>query len=265
LSILTILLLLYSIGWEISTRRYLRGFSDAIVPSTAPADEKIEAILNWMTHGPARLTNAQNTLGHDRDPTETLNYEVLLRVCGTATNAFINLMDSDGLPARRLLLLDENRLTKHATAEVLVNGRWIVVDAAYRVVLRGSDGKLLTREELADPAVFSAATRGIPRYDPSYTFENTSHIRVPRLPLVGHPLQAVLDLLLPGWEDSTTTTLLLERESFFVMSLAIILVFSLGLLRVSIRWYGERWLGIQQPRVRDQLLRATQAFFNIPN
>jgi hypothetical protein len=82
---------------------------------------------------------------------------------------------------------------------------------------------------------------------------------------LGHTLQAVLDRLLPDWEASTTTTLLLERESFFAMALATILVFILALLRVSIRWYGERWLGIQRPRTWDQLLRACRAFFNIPN
>ena len=38
----------------------------------------------------------------DRDPTDTLNYTSLLRVCGNATNAFINLSDSAGLAARRL-------------------------------------------------------------------------------------------------------------------------------------------------------------------
>ena len=49
LLILSILLLLYSTGWEISTRRYLRCFSDAIVPATAPADEKVDAILKgWL-------------------------------------------------------------------------------------------------------------------------------------------------------------------------------------------------------------------------
>jgi hypothetical protein len=95
--ILTILHLLYSTGGEISTRWHLRGFSNAIVPATAMADKKIEAILNWTAHGPVRLTNARNTLHHDRDPTDTLNYDAPLRVCGTAINAFINLVDSGGL------------------------------------------------------------------------------------------------------------------------------------------------------------------------
>jgi hypothetical protein len=69
-----------------------------------------------------------------------------------------------------LLRLDENRLTKHVTAEVLVNGRWIIVDPAYRVVIQGPDGSMLTREQLANLAVFAAATKNIHAYDPAYTF-----------------------------------------------------------------------------------------------
>jgi hypothetical protein len=202
----------------------LKGFSDAIIPAAVSPEEKIKAILNWMSYGPPRLPWGPNAIAPNREPTDTLNYESLMKVCGTATNAFINLADSGGMAARRLLLLDSRHQAKHVVAEVRVDGRWIIVDPTFRVVLRGIDGKLLTREELADPAVFSAATRGIPRYDPRYTFENTSHIHVSRLPVLGHTLQAVLDRLLPDWEASTTTTLLLERESFFAMALAIILV-----------------------------------------
>jgi hypothetical protein len=49
-------------------------------------------------------------------------------VCGTATNAFINLADSGRLPARRILLLNSDQGAKHVDAEVLVKGRWIVLD-----------------------------------------------------------------------------------------------------------------------------------------
>src|SRR5579871_5342210 len=40
--------------WEFSTQRYVKGFADAVVPDTASSEQKIEAILNWMSHGPAR-------------------------------------------------------------------------------------------------------------------------------------------------------------------------------------------------------------------
>src|SRR5215469_16931195 len=79
---------------------------------------------------------------------EGIFFQALLQVCGTATNAFENLAVSGGLAARRLLLLDSSSRTKHVDAEVLVNGRWIVVDPAFRVILRSPDGQTLTRDEL---------------------------------------------------------------------------------------------------------------------
>src|SRR5580704_15087022 len=181
----SVFLAAYSAAWEFSTRRYLEGFSDAIVPATSPGDEKIEAILNWMAHGPARRTSGVDASQTDRDPTDTLNYDALLRVCGTATNAFINLVDTGHMQARRLLLVDSRQITKHVVAEVLVDGRWIVVDPSFRVVMRGADGKTLTREELADPAIFAAATRNISGYEPSYTFDHTVHIRLARIHVFG--------------------------------------------------------------------------------
>jgi hypothetical protein len=260
LLILAILLAGYSAVWEYSTRKYLKGFSDAVVPSSSSAEAKAQAILHWMSDGPSRQVAGPDASSPDRDPADTLNYASLLRVCGSATNAFINLGDSAGLMVRRLLLLDSRRTTKHVVAEVLIDGRWIVVDPAFRTVMRGSDGGLLTREQLSDPAVFSAATRDIKGYDPSNTFESTVHVRIYRLGFAGSALRGALNRLLPGWEDSTAISLLMERESLATMVVALTLVFLLGLLRVGLRWYGERRLGIRPVRVRQQIRRAFHAF-----
>lgn len=262
LLIVSILAAMYSVVWEYSTRRYLKGFSDAIVPAIAAPEEKIEAIVNWMARGPARQPAGPVTSTPDRDPTETLNYDSLLRICGTATNAFINLADSGGLAARRLLLMDSQRLTKHVVAEVLLDGRWIIVDPAFRTIPRGSDGRLLTGRELADPAILSFAVRNIPDYDPSYTYDHTAHVRVTRLRFIGLPLRKALDVLLPGWENSATTSLLLERSSLATMVIALVLVFVLSLLRVVIRWYGEKRMGFRSIRIREQVRRACIAFLD---
>ncbi len=262
LLILALLLAGYSAVWEYSTRKYLKGFSDAIIPVSAPTLEKAEAILHWMSTGPARREAGPDPSSPDRDPTDTLNYAALLRVCGSATNAFINLSDSAGLAARRLLLLNSRRLTKHVVAEVLVDGRWIVVDPTFRTVFRGSDGDLLTREQLSDPAIFSTATRDIPGYDPNYTFDRTAHVRVARLAWLAPPILGVLNHLLPGWEGSTAVSLLMERESLATLVFALILIFLLGLVRIGLRWYGERRLGVRPVRVRQQIRRAFHAFFD---
>jgi hypothetical protein len=113
LLLVSIFAAVYATVWEYSTRRYLKGFSDAIIPAAASPEKKIQAILNWMAHGPARPRSGFVGSAQDRDPTDTLNYDSLLRVCGTATNAFINLADSGGLPARRILLLNSDQGAKH--------------------------------------------------------------------------------------------------------------------------------------------------------
>jgi Transglutaminase-like superfamily len=260
LLILAVLVAAYSAVWEYSTRRYLKGFSDAVVPASASTEAKVQAILNWMSNGPARQQAGPDPSLPDRDPTETLNYASLLKVCGSATNAFVNLADSAGLAVRRLLLLDSHHLTKHVVAEVLVDGRWIVVDPAFRTILRGADGSLLTRQQLVDPAIFSAATRNIHDYDPIYTFDHGVHVRIARLGVIAAPLRAMLNRILPGWEDSTAISLLMERESMATIVVALLFVFLLGLLRVGLRWYGERRLGIRPVRIRQQVRRAFSAF-----
>jgi len=262
LLILAILFAAYSVVWEYSTRRYLKGFSDAIIPESSSAEEKLESILNWMANGPERLRTGPYVSLPDRDPTDTLNYASLLQVCGSATNAFINLANSESLPARRLLLLDSRRMTSHVVAEVLVGGRWIVVDPAFRTIMRGTDGRALTREELANPGVLASATRGIRGYDPNYTFDHTVHIRLARLRFVGLPLREVLDTLLPGWEDSVALSLILERRSLAALTVGLVLVVLLSVLRFALRWYGEKRLGERPVRIGQQFMRALEAFLD---
>jgi hypothetical protein len=260
LLMLAILLTLYSAVWEYSTRKYLKGFSDAIVPASASTEDKAEAILRWMATGPTRRQQGPDPSSPDRDPTDTLNYSSLLRVCGTATNAFINLADSAGLAARRLLLLNSGSLTKHVVAEVLMDGRWVVVDPTFHRIMRGPDGVPLTREQLVDPAVLAAATRNVLGYSSDYSFERTAHVRTGRLGWMGAPVRGVVNRLLPGWEDSTAVSLLLERESLAMLVFGLTLLFLLALLRVVLRWYGERRLGFRPVRVRQQVRRAFRAF-----
>src|SRR6202022_3550862 len=141
----------YSTTWEYSVRRYLKGFSDAIVPSPASQEEKIDAILTWIRSGAPRPLAPNLDELSIRDPETTLNYSQLLAICGTATNAFLNLSRSAGITARRLLLLTPQRTTKHVVAEVLVDDRWIIVDPTYRMILRDAQGLTLTRKDLHNP------------------------------------------------------------------------------------------------------------------
>ena len=249
---------LYGIGWEFSTRSYLRGFADAIIPSSDSPEQKAEAILAWIADGPARRTTSDPAALSLRDPVDTLNFQQLLQVCGTATNAFVNLAQSSGMNARRLLLLDKNRLSKHVVVEVLVGDRWIVVDPSYHTVFHLPDGRLVTRTDLQDPNIFRLVTQGIPNYPQIYTYESTVHIRLSRIPVVGGHLRTIFNFVWPSWKESINWTLLVERESFAMLCASIALFCFVLALRFLLGWYCSSRLGIAPVRLRDQIVRVGQ-------
>ena len=256
--------LVYSGGWEYSVRRYLDGFSDAIVPDSEPAGQQVQAILDWMRRGPPRLVVSDPSALPGRDPETTLNYQQLLSVCGTATNAFLNLARSNGLSARRLLLLTPDGKAKHVVAEVLIDGRWVIADPAYRILLRDANGRLLTREDLRNPAALAEATSAVPNYPKDYTYEKFAHVRLSRLPMQGLHLRWILDKVLPGWEERLDWTLLLERESFFALCASAFAFFVFVLARILLGWYADHRLKIPRFRLRSQFLRAGTTFFRVP-
>jgi hypothetical protein len=200
----------------------------------------VQAILDWMAQTPERSTisDADGSLS-SRDPAHTLNYEHLLRVCGTATNAFVNLSASSGVRARRLLLLSPDRLAKHVVAEAWLHDRWAVIDPLYRTLYRGASGEFLTKEQLRDPSVFRHATEVIPNYPPEYTYELTSYVRLRRIPVIGGVFRTVLDGAAPRWEERFDW-LLLERRSFAAFVLASMLVLFSLVTRALVKRYSER-------------------------
>ncbi|HKV48361.1 MAG TPA: transglutaminase domain-containing protein [Candidatus Acidoferrales bacterium] len=249
---------LWTAAWEYSTECYLRGFSDAIIPFSAAPAQKVQAILNWMGHTPARFDQAPESMVDDRDPTDTLNYASLLSVCGTATNAFLNLADTGGLTVRRLLLLDANRTTVHVVAEVLIDGRWIVVDPVFHTIFRGADGGMLTRQQLVSSAVFRAATQNIPDYLPTYTFDRAVHVRLSHFGPIG---QWVRDKWgVPSWADRPVLSLMLERKSLELFVVFVFAALCLLILRGVLRWYGEACLGIRTERMHRKLFRLGLLF-----
>lgn len=256
--IISLVAVVYGVGWEYSTRSYLKGFSDAIIPASDDTDQKIEAILQWMAHGPERRSTADAGALPARDPEATLNVQQLLNVCGTATNAFVNLAQSSGLRARRLLLLDERGLSKHVVVEVLDHGRWLIVDPSYRVILRLPDGSFPTRADLKDPAVFRAATQNIPNYPSIYSYESTVHVRLARIPWIGKRLRGIFNFFWPQWEEAINWTLLVERESFAMLIVSLNLLCMAVVARFLLAWYCRARLGIDRDRLRDQVLRAGQ-------
>ena len=256
--------MLYSCVREYSVRRYLDGFSDAIVPDGQPAEQKVQAILNWMSAEPSRTIAANPGALATRDPEITLTYRQLLNVCGTATNAFLKLARSSDLRVRRLLLLSPEHTTKHVVAEVLIGGQWIIVDPTYRVIMKDSRGRYLTRGDLRNPAMFSEAVSAIPNYPREYNYESFAHVRLARLPLDGLHLRGLLGSLYPGWDEAVDWSLLLERESFFYLVLSAAAAMFFLLLRAGLAWYADHRLRIPRFRLREHTVRAGAAFFSAP-
>ncbi len=250
--------------WEYSTRQYLRGFSDAIIPEATGPVERVQAILSWMQNGPPRLDASGLSNLSNRDPRDTLNYRQLMAMCGSATNAFLNLATSAGLESRRLLLLSPNRQAKHVVAEVLLNGQWIVVDPAYRVIMRDSSGKMLTRRDLQNSATFAEASAQIPGYPKEYNYDSFAHVRISALPFRGFQFRKILDGWFPGWDEYVNWSLLLERRSFLYLFLSINFLLILMVVRVFLAWLADNHLRVPRFRLRENLGRATAAFFTSP-
>jgi Transglutaminase-like superfamily len=260
----SLLTTLFTGVWEHSVRQYLKGFSDAIIPEASTPQQKADAILNWMSYGPPRREAPDASALSAHDPTDTLNYRQLLEVCGSATNAFLNLSRSSGLEARRLLLLSPDRTAKHVVAEVRFDGRWVIVDATYRVFMKDAHGRMLTRADLQDPRLFQEAVAQIPGYVTVYSYERVAHVRVGALPVLGPFLRRVLDAALPRWDESMDWSLLLERRSFAYFFLSVWALLFFLLLRVVLAWLADHRLLIPRLRLRASLTRATATFFSTP-
>jgi hypothetical protein len=250
--------------WEFSVRKYLDGFSDAVVPDFIPDVDKVRYILRWMGNGPVRTVAPDPSILSDRDPETTLNYKQLLAVCGSATNAFLNLARSSDLATRRLLLLGPDNQVRHVVAEVLIDHRWVVVDPAFRIMLTDEAGHPLTRMELQDPSLLRQATRNIPQYLHEYNYNNVAHVRLTRLPFGGLTIKRSLDRVRPGWDEKIDWTLFLERRSFFFLFVSFCASVMFLFLRLVLAWYADRRIRVPRFRLRAHLHRAGAALLFTP-
>ena len=254
-------LLVFGLFWSYSTSAYLHGFADAIVPLPGTDQQRVEALLGWLAHSPKRMDGFAKSAVDDRDPVKVLRDTQLLKVCGSTANAFINLAKVSGLKTRRLLLVDESGGAKHVTAEVLIEGRWVVVDPTTGSMFKDASGRPLSKEELRDPKVFLDAISRIPRYPAMYSFERTAYFHLERLPLVGRPLRRNLDRLLPGWDVALDWGYLPEHPSLWpVLASLVLLGFGIP-FRFLLDWYGRKRLQVNRIRFRERLARASQALF----
>lgn len=221
-------LFFYGVAWNYATRRYLEGFADAIVPLSGSPEQKSQALLDWLRHEPDRRGGLAYQTS-PRDPVAVVQDARLLKVCGSASNAFMNLAEAAGVKTRRLLLLDASGGSKHVVVEVDWGDRWVVVDPSYRAVFRDGSGRTLTKEELHNPETFQDAISRIPGYNPEYTFGRTVHLHLTRIPVMGTFLRQALDFLFPRWEEMANWGYLPEHPSLWPIVISLPL-FLLGIL-----------------------------------
>jgi hypothetical protein len=259
LVIAAVCLLTCSLAWNFSTRCYLRGFADAIVPVDGSSQEKSEALLAWLRHEPGR-NRAPGDQGILRDPVWIVQNAQLLKVCGSASNAFLNLADAARLNTRRLLLLDSTGGAKHVVVEVQWGKRWVVVDPSLGLVFKDGLGRALSKENLRDPVIFQDAVSRMPGYSRTYTFEHTHQIRLERVPLLGAVLRHVLNRLFPAWEGAIDWAYVLENPSLWPMLASIPLLLSGILIRWFVYRYRQNRIGLEIVGIRKRLRNAGRGF-----
>ncbi|HEX9761353.1 MAG TPA: transglutaminase domain-containing protein [Candidatus Acidoferrales bacterium] len=243
LAVLCALLLAASVVWELQTRRQLHDYAARLFTGGSAA-ERVESFLHWMEDGAVEEDPATpGVFLPRRDPLLNLNSLEKRNACGTATNAFVNVANTAGIPARRLLLLDGAHSARHVVAEVLIDGRWVVADPLYRALLRDASGRLLSKEQLRYAGTLREATSGIAGYPPEFTYDRTAHVRLAAIPVVGLQLRALLDRAAPGWEESVNWTLYLERSSTLAMMVTGGLLLFCVLVRIGLGWYGRKRMG----------------------
>jgi hypothetical protein len=215
-----------------------------------------------MRNPPVRLPSPLSAAAESyRDPVRILSYTELLEDCGTSASVLIAAADRLGMKSRRLLLLDERNEAVHVTTELLIDGRWVVADAAFHTFMRDAHGRLLTKEELRVPQTFQEAISNIPGYDPTCGFDRTAHVRIERIPLLGRLFRKGLDRVDPDWDDSPFLSQVVSRYSLAQVVLSLPLLIFCIVARFVLSWYGAARWGIRRVRLRDRLARATKAFF----
>jgi len=233
----------YGLVWNFSTRRYLKGFADAIIPLDGSPEEKTDALAVWFHHEPQRMDALLAGSGgplNSRDPVYIVRNTRLLKICESSSNAFMNLAAASGLKVRRLLLLDKSGNVMHVAAEVQWGDRWVVVNPQQGLVFKDQRGRGLTKDQLRDPEVFRDAISRMPGYDSEYTFERTIHLRLARIPIFGKYLRTALDRFVPGWEEAMNWSYIAENPTLWLILVSIPLLFFAILSDLIVNRYDRK-------------------------
>ncbi len=223
--ILSLCILAYCALWNHSLSTYLDGVASAISGPNEPPLAKVENILAWLKRRQEVLPQVPISLSRQRDVARIMNDQEALKVCGFASFLFVNIAKKSNLKARRLLLLRQNGGAGHIVVEVLLDGRWVIADPAFTRLLRDSEGRLLTKEQLKDAALLNQAMKGIPSDLLAFSYERPVYIRLERVPGLGRFLRHGLSSLSPRWEEKTAQVIaILDRDSTVALALSLMTV-----------------------------------------
>jgi hypothetical protein len=245
LLVIALLAVIWSGFTEFHLRQYLKGFSNAIVLVESSPQQKVEAILAWMSKGPRRPANEDADTSSRRDLQDSLNYQNLLAECGSSTNAFLFLSRSSGVETRRLLLITPEGTTKHVVAEVYIDGRWAIVDPDYHLLMKDARGNLLTRKDLQNPERLRDATTSLLDYRKECTYDRYAHVRLEALPFNDPRVRGFAEWFFPDGEQYLDWSLLLERRSFLYLFFSTCSLLFLALVRATLAWVADHFLGFR--------------------
>jgi hypothetical protein len=196
------LIMLLCMGWQYMSRQYVRGAAQGMTSGLKNDEAKVQAILDWFKKQSPSLRVADTPMAWSQRDVETiLNSRNLLKGCGTAAFAFVNVAKESGLLSRRLILLRPNGTAKHVVAEVYLDGRWAVVDPSFTTLYRNPAGGFYTHEDLLNSEIYAEAARELPRgVARSLTYERATHVRFEGIPIAGKWFRKLLDRVAPGWD-----------------------------------------------------------------
>ncbi len=190
-----------------------------------PPKAKVEAILRWMSQGPARPAGRSGSFF--TRPRSNRYFQLHVAVAKFAVRrqmpSSTSLIARDAGPAPvapRFPANDEARGGRGLDRWALDCRRSGISHDAARQPMAASDARATERSAVflrRDPRRSAVTT--------DYTYDRTVHVRLSRLGLMAPPLRSALNLISPRLGRFHTLSLLMERESLATMVVALIFVF----------------------------------------
>jgi transglutaminase-like putative cysteine protease len=130
--------------------------------------------------------------------------------CGSYSRVVVALLSEVDIPARVIILRDENDRSLHAVVNARIDGRWRVADPLYGIVFTKPDGGLATADDLReDRDLLPANANRNPSYPIDvFTYDNFALMNWEKIPVV---MPAVRRLLVSVIGEQRTASIARPR------------------------------------------------------